>query len=97
MFSLTLQCKHLNHDPPNGLHGHCDEADDRVGESEVENQEVDIRATLHLVPVICFYITFDSYRSCYVFNVMRMVNDVYILKEIFFIFRRGTFVIVFPQ
>ena len=76
LFSSTLQRKHLNHDPPNGLHGHCDEADDRVGESEVENQEVDIRPTLHLVPAICFYITFDSYRSCYVFNVMRMVNDV---------------------
>ena len=59
MFSLTLQCKHLNHDPPNGLHRHCDETDDRVGESEVENQEVDICATLHLVPAICFYITFD--------------------------------------
>ena len=52
LFSLTLQGKHLNHDPPNGLHRHCDEADDRVGKSEVENQEVNICATLHLVPAI---------------------------------------------
>ena len=52
LFSLILQCKYLNHDPPNGLHRHCDETDDRVGESEVENQEVDICATLHLVPAI---------------------------------------------
>ena len=89
--------KHLNHDPPNGLHRHCDEADDRVGKSEVENQEVNICATLHLVPAI-YYITFDRCISYYVFNVMRMVNNVCILKfRDLFIFRRVTFVIVFPQ
>ena len=43
---------HLFHISPDGLHGHCDEADDGVGESEVENQEVNICATLHLVPAI---------------------------------------------
>ena len=58
LFSLTLQCKHLNYDPPNGLHWHCNEADDSVSEGEVENQEVNICATLHLVPAI-YYITFD--------------------------------------
>ena len=50
LFSLTLQCKYLNHDPPNGLHRHCDEADDCVGESEMENKEVNVCATLHFVP-----------------------------------------------
>ena len=50
--------KHLNHDPPNGLHRHCDEADDRVGKSEMENQEVNICATLHLIPAI-YVITSD--------------------------------------
>ena len=54
LFYLTLQCKHLNNDPPNGLHRHCDEADNGVGESEVENQEVNIRATLHPVPAIYY-------------------------------------------
>ena len=50
LFSLTLQRKHLNHDPPNGLHRHCDEADNCVGDSEMENKEVNVCATLHFVP-----------------------------------------------
>ena len=50
LFSLILQCKYLNHDPPNGLHRHCNEADNCVGESEMENKEVNVCATLHFVP-----------------------------------------------
>ena len=41
---------YLNNHPPNGLHRHCDEWDNGVSKGEVENQEVNICPTLHLVP-----------------------------------------------
>ena len=50
-FTIVLtMIMYLNNHPPNGLHRHCDEWDNGVSKGEVENQEVNICPTLHLVP-----------------------------------------------
>ena len=41
---------HLNDDPPDGFHGHGDEGDDSVSDSEVEHQVVNICSPLQVLP-----------------------------------------------
>ena len=46
----NYQNQNLYHDPPDGLHGHCDEGDDGVSEGEVENEKVDVCSTDQVHP-----------------------------------------------
>ena len=44
--------RHLNDDPPAGLHGHRDKGDDGVGDGEVEHQVVHVRPAVQVLPGI---------------------------------------------
>ena len=54
--------RHLNDDPPDGLHGHRDEGDDGVGDGEVEHQVVHVRPAVQVLPGIG---VFDKYHSLF--------------------------------
>ena len=77
--------RHLNDDPPAGLHGHRDEGDDGVGDGEVEHQVVHVRPAVQVLPGIevawALKQFFDNYH-CLFWGEIRICSTLQLLFKI---------------